>query len=421
MIRRAAIVAAALVLSGLGSQPVQADTASDLAAAQQRQQVIEAVRGQLSSNLADALAAQEQLASSLRDNQAQQQAAQQKIDASNAQIAQLDAEIARLNAEMAATQKRIDTERRQLRSLARALYVQPGSVLVTLAEARTLTDLVTMVGDLTSAGSRARDVKHQLDQDAIRLADDQAKVEKARDEQVKVRGQLQSDLDHLRTLQQQEEDSQAKLQVKIAQTRNEMVAVNTQSAQLAQQITDLLQQQQDAIIAAAMQQVWDQVKILEQSQLGPITTSTGHSRQYRFMWPEPGSQLSQGYGPTTLWFEPAYQGFPHFHTGLDMVLPMGSPVLAADDGVVVLVGQGTTGYGNYVVIEHAGGLTTLYGHLAQPLVKRGDTVVQSQPIGLEGSTGNSTGAHVHFELRIDGKPVDPTPYLPPGPPSAFRG
>lgn len=421
MIRRAAIVAAALVLSGLGSQPVQADTASDLAAAQQRQQVIEAVRGQLSSNLADALAAQEQLASSLRDNQAQQQAAQQKIDASNAQIAQLDAEIARLNAEMAATQKRIDTERRQLRSLARALYVQPGSVLVTLAEARTLTDLVTMVGDLTSAGSRAREVKHQLDQDAIRLADDQAKVEKARDEQVKVRGQLQSDLDHLRTLQQQEEDSQAKLQVKIAQTRNEMVAVNTQSAQLAQQITDLLQQQQDAIIAAAMQQVWDQVKILEQSQLGPITTSTGHSRQYRFMWPEPGSQLSQGYGPTTLWFEPAYQGFPHFHTGLDMVLPMGSPVLAADDGVVVLVGQGTTGYGNYVVIEHAGGLTTLYGHLAQPLVKRGDTVVQSQPIGLEGSTGNSTGAHVHFELRIDGKPVDPTPYLPPGPPSAFRG
>lgn len=421
MIRRAAIVAAALLMSGLGSQPVQADTASDLAAAQQRQQVIEAVRGQLSSNLADALAAQEQLASSLRDNQAQQQAAQQKIDASNARIAQLDADIARLNAEMAATQKRIDTERRQLRSLARALYVQPGSVLVTLAEARTLTDLVTMVGDLTSAGSRAREVKRQLDQDALRLADDQARVEKARDEQVKIRGQLQSDLDHLRTLQQQEEDSQAKLQVKIAQTKNEMAAVNTQSAQLAQQITDLLQQQQDAIIAAAMQQVWDQVKILEQSQLGPITTSTGHSRQYRFMWPEPGSQLSQGYGPTTLWFEPAYQGFPHFHTGLDMVLPMGSPVLAADDGVVVLVGQGTTGYGNYVVIEHAGGLTTLYGHLAQPLVKRGDTVVQSQPIGLEGSTGNSTGAHVHFELRIDGKPVDPTPYLPPGPPSAFRG
>jgi murein DD-endopeptidase MepM/ murein hydrolase activator NlpD len=403
------------------SHPVAADTASDLAAAQQRQQVIDAVRSQLNGNLADALAAQEQLTRSLKDNEQQQQQTQQKIDDANAQIAQLDAEIARLDAEVEATQKRLDVERGQLRSLARALYVEPGSVLVMLAESRNLSDLFTRVADLSSAGTRARSLKQELDADAAKLAYDQAKQEVARDQQVKLRQQLQADLATLQKLRQQEEDSKAKLAIKISQTQAELGALNGQSAQLAQQITDLLQQQQDAIIAAAMQEVWDQYKVWESQNQVNVATSTGHSKQYRFMWPEPGSQLVQGYGPTTLWFEPPYQGFPHFHTGLDLVLPLGSQVLAADDGVVALVGSGTTGYGNYVVIAHDGGLTTLYGHLSQALVKVGDHVVQAQPVGLEGSTGNSTGPHLHFELRIADKPVDPTPYLPPGPPSAFRG
>ena len=422
MIRPAAAAAIVLALVAPGAHPTFADTASDLAAAQQRAQVIDAVRAQLSGNLADALAAQEQLTKSLKDNQQQQQAIQQKIDDANVKVAQLDADIARLNSEIEDTQARIEMERGQLRSLARALYVQPASVLVMLAEAPNLSDMVSRASDLSSAGSRARELKKQLDIDAAKLVYDQAKQQVARDEQVKLRGQLQADLAALVKLQQQEQDSKAKLELKIAQTKGELNAINGQSAQLAQQITDLLQQQQDAIIAAAMQQVWDQLKIWQsQNQVGTIATSDGHSKQYRFMWPEPGSQLVQGFGPTTLWFEPAYQGFPHFHTGLDLVLPMGSPIVAADDGVVALVGTGTTGYGNYIVLEHSGGLATLYGHLSKALVKAGDQVTQGQPIGLEGSTGNSTGPHLHFELRISGKPVDPAPYLPPGPPSNFRG
>jgi len=73
------------------------------------------------------------------------------------------------------------------------------------------------------------------------------------------------------------------------------------------------------------------------------------------------------------------------------------------------------GYGNYVVLAHRNGVATLYGHLAASLVKPGDSVVQGQPIGLEGSTGNSTGPHLHFEMRVSGQPVDPRPFLPPGP------
>ena len=95
--------------------------------------------------------------------------------------------------------------------------------------------------------------------------------------------------------------------------------------------------------------------------------------------------------------------------------------MSAAAGVVVAVGHSGIGYGNYVVVAHTGGLDTLYGHLATTLVKVGQSVSQGQPVGLEGSTGNSTGAHVHFELRINQKPVDPTPYLPPGAPSAFKG
>jgi len=407
---------------GLSVQPAAADTAGDLAQAQQRAALMMQVRSQLGSNLADALAAQDQLSKSLLDNQAHQQATQEKIDAANAKIADLDVEIARLDAEVARTDHKIEVERAQLKSLARALYVQPGSLVVTLAESQNLSDMITRISDLNSAGSRARSLKSQLIQDMAIQIGDRAKQQAARDQQVSLREQAAKDLDALVALQKQQEDSKAKLQHKIEQTRYELAVIQSQSTQLAAQITQLLQDQQDAIIAAAMAQVWDQVRIYEgQNPLLSIGTSPNHSKTYRFVWPMPGSTMSQGYGPTQLWFEPPYQGFAHFHTGLDICLPAGSPVAAADDGVVILVGSGPYGYGNYVVLQHSGGLTTLNGHLNRALVNVGDRVSQGQPIGLEGSTGNSTGPHLHFELRINNNPVDPSPYLPPGPPSDFRG
>jgi len=76
------------------------------------------------------------------------------------------------------------------------------------------------------------------------------------------------------------------------------------------------------------------------------------------------------------------------------------------------------GYGNHIIIAHDGHTLTLYGHLSVMGVKVGDTVKQGQLIGLVGSTGNSTGPHTHFEVRIDGNPVDPGLFLPPLPPGA---
>jgi murein DD-endopeptidase MepM/ murein hydrolase activator NlpD len=412
----------ALGVAGLAAQPVAADTNSDLAAAQARSALIMQVRSQLGTNLADALAAQEQLERSLRDNQVQQAAAQARIDAANAKIAELEVQIARLDAEVAATDRRIEVERGQLKSLARALYVQPGSLMVTMAESKNLADMISRISDLNSAGARARSLKSQLIEDLAKQVGDRAKQQAARDAQVQLRQQADADMAALVALQKQQEDSKAKLQQKIDQTRYELAVIQNQSSALAQQIAQLLEDQQNAIISAAMQQVWDQVRIYEQQNpVAAIGTSSNHSRKYRFMWPMPGSTISQVYGPTQLWFEPAYGGFAHFHTGIDICLPSGSPVLVADDGIVILVGSGPYGYGNYLVVQHQGGLTTLYGHLSRSLVHVGDQVMQGQPIGLEGSTGNSTGPHLHFELRIDNKPVDPALYLPPGPPSDFRG
>jgi len=413
----------ALVLVVLALAGAQAGVSADATPPDplQQQAVIDQVRTQLGSNLADALAAQDQLRQSLLDNATQQQAVQAQIVDVQAKIAVLDAQIAAAQQREAYLALRIDAERAQLTQLARAIYVAPTSVLVVLGEAQSLSDLLSRIANLDAAGARASDVKRSLAIDLVEQQVQRKREQDARAAQVVQQDQLDAELAQLKVLQAQQEQSMADLDTKIAQTRYELWRLNTQSAQLAQEITDMLTQQEDALIAAAMQSVWTQVQLWTQSNpVGQIATSTGHSTKYRFIWPEPQAQISQPFGPSQLVLEPPYGAYPHFHTGIDLVEPFGSPVYAADDGVVALVGSTTSGYGNYVVIAHTGGLDTLYGHLSAALVKTGQTVSQGQTIGLEGSTGNSTGPHLHFELRINQKPVDPTLYLPPGAPSSYK-
>ena len=383
--------------------------------------LVNQVRAQLGSNLADALAAQQQIQQSLQANAAQQAQVEQQIADANDRIDDLERQIGEAQRHEVLLAQRIDTERTQLRQLARAVYESPGSTLVVLAQSRSLSDLFTRVADLNVAGSRAAEVKSSLAKDLKELQAQREKEQAARDEQVRQRDKLTAELEQLQALQVQQEKSAADLETKIAETQYELSRLNRQSVQLSQAVADMLQQQQDAIIAAAMQSVWAQLQLwLQSNSVGQIPTSAGHSTKYRFIWPEPSAQISQGFGPSTFWFEPPYGAYPHFHTGIDLVEPFGSPVFAADDGIVALVGSSSSGYGNYVVIAHAGGFDTLYGHLSTALVKVGQSVSQGTPVGLEGSTGNSTGAHLHFELRVNQRPVDPSPYLPPGAPSPYK-
>ncbi len=140
-------------------------------------------------------------------------------------------------------------------------------------------------------------------------------------------------------------------------------------------------------------------------------------------WPLPGAVVTQGFGPSPYNIEPAFGGYPHFHTGLDLQGPAGSLILASAGGLVMSVTLSTvsgpgSGYGTYVVINHGHGLTTLYAHLAGVFVYQGQLVTMGQAIGTQGSTGNSTGPHLHVEVRVNGTPVDPSRCFP-LPPAAF--
>ncbi len=136
------------------------------------------------------------------------------------------------------------------------------------------------------------------------------------------------------------------------------------------------------------------------SSTGPLPTGGG-----QFLWPASGP-LTSGYGPRT---HPIF-GDVRMHTGIDIGAGYGAPVIASDSGEVAYVGA-MSGYGNVVVIDHGGGLATTYNHLSSFGVTSGQSVARGQVIAGVGCTGYCTGPHLHFEVRINGSPVDPMPYL----------
>jgi murein DD-endopeptidase MepM/ murein hydrolase activator NlpD len=95
------------------------------------------------------------------------------------------------------------------------------------------------------------------------------------------------------------------------------------------------------------------------------------------------------------------------HTGVDRGADKGASIVAANSGTVIMAHYDKNGYGNMVVIDHGGGITTLYAHASKLLVKVGDKVKSGQTIAKVGSTGLSTGNHLHFEVRVNGEPKDP--------------
>jgi len=125
-------------------------------------------------------------------------------------------------------------------------------------------------------------------------------------------------------------------------------------------------------------------------------------------------RISQPFGCTSYVFEPLSRSCPdgHFHSGLDLAAAAGTPVRAAAAGEVTVT-RDRGGYGLHIVIDHAGGLATLYGHLSHVEVITGQYVEAGEVIGEVGSTGNSTGPHLHFEVRRAGVPEDPAPQLAP--------
>lgn len=124
-------------------------------------------------------------------------------------------------------------------------------------------------------------------------------------------------------------------------------------------------------------------------------------------WPVPGyTRITSAFGMRTH----PITGIYKLHTGTDIGAPMGANFIAANDGIVTYAGYNGA-YGNMVIVDHGGGITTLYAHGSEILVEVGMTILQGTPILKVGSTGYSTGPHAHFEVRINGQYVEPLDYI----------
>ena len=128
-----------------------------------------------------------------------------------------------------------------------------------------------------------------------------------------------------------------------------------------------------------------------------------------FAWPTSCRYITSPYGSRP---SPFGDGTATWHTGIDIGASYGDPIYASKSGTVTIAGWSTTGYGNFVVINHGDGSSTLYGHTSSFIVSEGEYVSQGQLIAYVGASGNVTGPHLHFNLYLDGSTVNPLAYLP---------
>lgn len=201
----------------------------------------------------------------------------------------------------------------------------------------------------------------------------------------------------------------------IAQQKNEIALLTQQlqaqkeqyqaEAQTQEQLINRLREDKRSLEAAEAQLELDSANLsqLIRQRLGAGDVAVRGTGQFSF--PSDGRVTSNfGYRIHPI------LGYRRFHAGVDFGAGYGSPIRAADSGVVIFAGW-YGGYGRSVIINHGGNLTTLYAHASEVYVAEGQTVQRGQAIAAIGSTGLSTGPHLHFEVRVNGEPVDPMQYL----------
>jgi murein DD-endopeptidase MepM/ murein hydrolase activator NlpD len=332
------------------------------------------------------------------------------------QVGELDLRIATASAQHAQVSAHLQTERAQLAAIVRRLYKHQDNFFVSLIRAGGFGGLLETIGYSDVIIDRERDLVRTVQADDVALAHAQTTLERSRVSKRDVLNQLVVARTALAQQIANEQALQTQLQGTIDEALSALDAMQTDTPDMAAKRAQLLKMKTDSLLTQIEQAVFAVDSFQATANLvaqDPVLASTG-----KLLMPIPQATVTQGFGPTMYTFEAAYAGFPHFHTGIDLAVPLGTPVFAAADGVVVVAEAMTdasgalVGYGNYVIIQHDSGLKTLYGHLLAIGVKAGDTVKRGQLIGLVGSTGNSTGPHTHFEVRIDNSPVDPMQFLP---------
>ena len=222
------------------------------------------------------------------------------------------------------------------------------------------------------------------------------------DQLIALREQIEEDKAELESARQAQQAAKEEQEAAQANLKSQEAEVSALIDQLAAQEDQL--EAEEAKLQAAANAADAEIAAAERELAAQINNVVSESG---FMWPLPGyynlSSLFAGrIHPIT--------GKPQHHTGIDIPAPGGTRILAAKSGVVTTSTYNNS-YGNYVVVSHSDGTSTLYAHMSRRGVSKGEVVSQGQYIGDVGTTGSSTGNHLHLEVRVNGSRVDPTQYF----------
>lgn len=277
----------------------------------------------------------------------------------------------------------------ELAALAVAGYVSGGDQPSALFESENISQAIRQESLLDQANGDTTDLLEQLrvvqeDRDLSAVA-----AAEALEEAQLLEAELAADL----VILEQEQAVQAELKLELERRVADWESKVADLAAADAELTEFIRAQEAAAAAAA-------------GNSGSTAPAPGSPSVSGFQWPVNGS-VTSGFGYR---IHPIY-GTRRLHQGLDISGGSGTPIAAAKGGTVISAGW-RGGYGNAVVISHGGGITTLYAHQSSMNVSNGQEVSRGDIIGWVGSTGASTGPHLHFEVRVNGSAVDPRPYLP---------
>jgi murein DD-endopeptidase MepM/ murein hydrolase activator NlpD len=394
--RRKASLAAVLALLLSFPIPASADLSDELQENAQRSEVLRARIGRLegkSQALSHKVSAADNLVAS----------AQAEVDALDSQLAKLSHKIDEVQRDLTEAQKRMALLTRRLQEILKKLD-QRVDVFTDRAVAAYMAGPTAYVDGMLSSENfrelidRFAYYESALETDSM-LVDE---IEYLRDETTARRDLVE---------EKKEEIAQAK--ARLVEDRAALAQVRAQRAQILAQRQDALAEKRSLLsdvesTKARYRKVLDQLEADSdriQAILSAGTSSGTASGSGQLLWPAAGP-VTSGFGYRT---HPIF-GDRRLHTGIDIGAPYGAPVFASDSGVVVFAGV-MSGYGNAVVVDHGGGLATTYNHLSSFSVGNGSSVGRGQNIAAVGCTGYCTGTHLHFEVRVNGNPVDPMPYL----------
>ena len=356
------------------------------------QSEIDALKKEQQESQAKQEALKDQLAGIEADQAAARQKRQiltQQLDAINAEIANIDAqiawydgEIARKEVERKAAEAR-EAEQYELFCQRVRLMEEQGTVSYwsILFNAEDFSDLLDRIADVDAVMDYDNQVMNEL------IA--------TREELERLQGELESARAEEQAARDQQEAKKAEQQAKVAEAQKLLDQINADAAEVNRQL--------DAESAAAAEIQAEIAKKQKQLEEERKQNNIVISSESGYLWPLPGYyRLSSLFGyrihPIT--------GVAHSHTGIDIPAPGGTSILAAKSGQVVTSAYHYS-YGNYVVIDHGNGNSTLYAHMSSRAVSEGQMVSQGQVIGYVGTTGSSTGNHLHFEVRDNYTRVDP--------------